>query len=654
MAQPKTWYTQAGDVSIAYQVLGDGPVDLLYVWGGFSNIEVMWEEPSCAAFFRRLAEFTRLILFDRRGCGVSDRGGAMVTPTLEERQQDALAVLDAVGSEQASIFGLSEGGVLAALLAATYPERVRSVILYGTLARYRRDAEHPWGWMDDQAGGEFVEAMARGWGFRSQWAVSLWAPTMAGDERFKDWIAKFSRQSLSRRDVLPFFWANLDYDLVDVFPAVRTPAIVLHRRDDRLVPVSHGRRIAEHIPDARFVELAGVDHFPFIGDSEEVLAAVEEFLIGSSGAERQQRKLLTLMFTNIAASPASGLADDALRELVASHDRVIRDHLARFDGREVKRLGDGFLAVFDGPARAVRCAIGIADAAERLGLSLRIGVHTGECEIVGDDVQGITVHVGARIAEQAAPGEILASSTVRDLVAGSGLRFGEGRPLELQGSAERRTVFPVLVHGATPEAVRRMAVERENLLRRDGEYWTIAYEGFVVTLRDSKGLRDIARLLAMQGREIHVLDLIVEADPSRPARASAASEAGLSVEQRGDDPLIDEAARADYRRRLTELQGEIDAAETTGDTVDVSAAREEYEALVEELSSAYGLGGRIRRTPDHIERARKTVTRRIRETMRRIEGVHPGLGKHLNASLQTGVFCSYKPERDVAWFVMPA
>lgn len=656
MGQPETRFTQAGEVSIAYQVVGDGPVDLVWAWGGWSNIEVFWEEPSCAAFLRRLSEFTRLILFDRRGCGVSDRGGSTVTPTLEERMEDMLAVLDAVGSDRASILGVSEGGSLAALLAASHPDRVGSIILYGTPARFRKDAEHPWGWGDEAALTGFVEANRKGWGMRSEFAVQLWAPSMADDEHFIDWMAKFSRQSLSRNDVVPLLWSCMDYDLVDVFPAVRAPTLVVHRRDDRLMPVSHGRWIAQHVPDAQLVELAGTDHLPFVGDAEEVLAAVEEFLIGSSATMRRHRRLLTVMFTDIddSSTMLARMGDDAWRELVASHDRMVRDHLARFDGQEVKHLGDGFLAVFDGPARAIRCAMGIGDAAERLGLSVRVGMHTGECELTGDDVRGITVHVGARIVELATPGQILVSNSVRDLVAGSGIRFGEGSDVELKGIAGPRVVFPVLRHGASPDAVRRLAIDRTNVLRRDGEYWTVAFDGLVVTLRDSKGLRDIARLLESPQHEFHVLDLIAEADPNdRSVSQPESLEAGLRVQRAGDEPVIDEAARAEYRRRLAELQREIDDADSEGNAAAMATAREEYDVLLEQLTSAYGLGGRSRRTPDHVERARKTVTRRIRDAMSRIDRAHPGLGRHLNASLHTGVFCSYQPERAVPWTVTP-
>lgn len=460
-------------------------------------MEVMWEEPAWAALFRRLAEFSRLVLFDRRGCGVSDRGGTTVTPTLEERMEDVVAVLDAVESERAALFGFSEGGTVAALFAATYPERTSGVILYGTLARIIRDADHPWGWFTEEEFADFVERVSRGWGLRSAapGAVELWAPSVAGDERFADWFAKFARQSLSRRDVVPFIRSIAAYDLVDVFPAVRVPTMVLHRTGDVLVPVSHARWLAQQIPAARLVELPGVDHLPFVGDAEGVAAEIEAFLLGPRVSEPRGRRLLTIVVTDIAhaASTMTRLGDQAWRELLAAHDHEVDEHLARFGGRRVKYLGDGCLAVFDGPARAIRCAVGIVDAAARLGLRVRAGLHCGECETADDDVRGIAVHVAARVTDLAAPGEVLVSATVRDLVAGSGIRFGPGRDIELQGLPGRRTVLPVLAKGATPDDIRRLAIDQANVLRRDGEYWTVAYDGTVATLRDSKGLRDLAR-----------------------------------------------------------------------------------------------------------------------------------------------------------------
>ena len=332
------------------------------------------------------------------------------------------------------------------------------IILYGTLTYYRADAQYRAG-VGDGTGAAFVEAVSRGWGMPSDWAVQMWAPSMVGDEPFTQWLAKYARQSVSRGAILPLLSAFYAYDLVDVFPAVRVPTLVLQRRDDGLVPVRHGRQIASQIPDARFVELEGVDHLPFVGDAEAVLNEMQDFLVGSRTPIPRQRRLVTLVFTNIADSrpKAVDLGDDVWREVLAAHDRDVRIHLTRFGGEEVKHLGNGVLAVFDGPARAIRCALGIVDASEQKGLSVRVGVHTGECEMVEADVRGIAVQVGARIAELAAPGQILVSSTVRDLVAGSGIRFGEGRDVELAGmpgtpgSSRSSATAPA----PTPSAARR-------------------------------------------------------------------------------------------------------------------------------------------------------------------------------------------------------
>jgi class 3 adenylate cyclase len=526
--------------------------------------------------------------------------------------------------------------------------------LYGAVARNRKDDAHPWGLNDDETSAAFIDRLTRIWGEPSDFAVRLWAPSMSGDERFKEWIAKHCRQSVSRRDVSPLIRAFDAYDLVDVFPAVRVPTLVVHRSGDGLVPVSQGRRVAEEIPDARFVELAGNDHYPFVGDAEAILAEVEDFLVGSTGPSSRRRQLLTVAFTDIAdaTSTVARLGDDAWRELLAAHDQMVRAHLDRFGGEEVKQTGDGFLAVFDGPARAIRCALGVVDAAERLGLSVRIGLHTGECERVDADVRGVAVHVASRIADLAQPGQIMVSSTVRDLVAGSGVRFGETCDAELEGLAGTRSVVPVLRRGATPDAVRRLAIEQANLLRRDGEYWTVSYDGMVATLRDTKGVRDIARLLACPGREVHVLDLAAEAVAAVGAVSTQdAVQSGVGVTYRSGEGIIDNRAKEAYKQRLADLRQEIDDADDRGDGERSAKAREELDALVDELGSAYGAGGRTRRTPDHVERARKAVARRIHDAMARIDRAHPALGRHLNASLRTGVFCTYAPERDLSWVV---
>jgi pimeloyl-ACP methyl ester carboxylesterase len=654
MRVPATQYAMAGHVNIAYQVVGDGPVDVVWAWGLASSIETFWDDPSFAAFLRRMSEFARLILFDRRGCGASDREGASATATLEERVDDVLAVLDAVGSRRASILGVSEGGTVAAMFAATYPDRTASVVVYGTMARFLKDDEHPWGWADSDTLDSFYESLRVGWGTLDTAArgVPLWAPSMAGDERFTGWMAKHMRLSISRSAALPLMKSFEAYDLVDVFPTVHVPALVLHRRDDVLVPVSHGRWIAEHMPDARYVELTGGDHLPFIGDTEEILGELERFLVGSQALTAGHRRLLTLVFIDIVESTRrlAEVGDEVWRELLATYDEMVRAHLNRFAGREVKHLGDGFLAAFDGPARAIRCALGILDGSNRVGIDARIGIHTGECEEVDGDLRGIAVHMSSRLVDLANPGEILASGTVRDLVAGSGIRFGDPRDVELNGISGSKVVVPVLTQGAAPDTVRRLAVEQANVLRRDGEYWTVAFDGQVATVRDAKGLRDLARLLVAPLHELHVLDLAAERDAGGAPTSSLGSE-GLARQGGSYEPVIDNAARAKYRQRLTELDADIDEADTRGDADASARARVERDALVDELTRAYGLGGTIRRSPDHVERARKTVSRRIRDTISRMDRAHPMLGRHLHASVHTGVFCSYRPERDIAWTV---
>ncbi len=653
MSQPVTRYARAGDVSIAYQVVGEGPADLVWAYGLASNIEVFWEEPSLVAFFRRLTEFSRLLIFDRRGCGLSDRGGVLTTPTLEERADDILAVLDAVGTERASILGVSEGAGLAAVFASTHPERTTSIILYGTVCRLP-DIEHPLDWHDEKRAMEFLAGMGAGWGTEeaAEAGVPLWAASMTGDADFTRWLGRFMRQSVSRNEIVPLLMTNFAYALPDVFPAVRVPALVLNRRDDPLAPVAYARRIASLIPDGHLVELDGVDHLPFVGDAEAVATEIEQFLVGSRAHTARQRRLLTLVFTDIVQSTTRVVerGDDVWRELLAAHDQDVRQHLSRFGGQEIKHLGDGFLAAFDGPARAIRCALGISDAAERRGLPLRVGVHTGECEIVDGDVLGIAVHVGARLADLAEPGEILASSTVRDLVAGSGIRFGDGRDVELAGIAGNRTVLPVVRQGVRPDVARRLASEQANVFRRDGEYWTVGYRGLVVTLRDSKGLHDLAHLLSEPRREIHVLDLIAEGTGTRSVSASAAAQAGLTTQGRGE-PVIDQTAVAQYKRRVADLETEIDQAHERADGEAAAVAQEELDALISQLTVAYGLGGRSRRTPDHVERARKAVSRRLRDAITRIAHAHPRLGRHLDASIRTGTFCSYQPERDTVWAI---
>lgn len=657
MAQPTTQFAKAGDVHIAYQVIGDGPVDLVWAYGLASNIEVFWQEPSLAAFLRRLAEFSRLIIFDRRGCGLSDRGGPLTTPTMEERAEDILVVLDAVASERASIFGVSEGGGLAAAFASMFPERTTSIVVYGT-AIPAKGLVHPLGLHEPVKAFEWAEFLARGWGTRegAEVAVPIWASSMTGDASFTEWIGQYTRHSVSRNEIRPLVMNTFSYDLVDVFPTVRVPALVIGRREDPLAPAEYLRHIAALIPDAHFVELDGVDHLPFVGDAESIAAEIEEFLVGSRRGGERRRRLLTLLNVSAVAHGRrlATLGDHGWRELLAALDGDIDAHLARFAGERVKHSGDGVLAAFDGPARAIRCALGIVDSADRRGLQVKVGVHTGECEVVDGAVLGVAVQTCERLAGVAHLGEILTSSTVRDLVAGSGVRFGNHRDVELPGASERRSAFSVLRRGVTPDAARRMAIEQENVFRLDGDYWTVGYRGLVVSIRDSKGLRDIGRMVAEPNREFHALHLAAEGgnEPPRAAMATVDVGAAITVDpQSPREPLIDEAARSEYRRRITELEEDIDDAALRGDDERLAAAREELDCLMDALSSAYGLGGRVRRVSGDAERARKAVTRRVRAAMKCLDEVHPPLSSHLHASIRTGLFCAYTPERPVEWSV---
>jgi pimeloyl-ACP methyl ester carboxylesterase/class 3 adenylate cyclase len=425
---PETRYARSGDVSVAYQVVGDGPLDLVAVPGFVSHVEWAWEEPSVACYLRRLASFTRLLHFDKRGTGLSDRIAGV--STLEERMDDIRAVMDAAGSERAVIYGLSEGGPLAALFAATYPERTSALILYGTFASLVRQPDYPWKRTPEELR-RLIEERARTihetWGSLEAigQALQRMAPSAADDEGLKRWLATLLRLGASPGAEIARQRMNAEIDVRHVLPAIRVPTLVLHRTGDRDSSVEEGRYIAAHIPGAKFVELPGDDHFPMVGDMDSVLDEIEEFVTGARPDREPDRVLATVMFTDIVSSTehAVRLGDRRWRDLQERHHALVRRELARHRGREVDTAGDGFLATFDGPARAVRCAVAIGEGVRTLGLEVRAGLHTGECELRGDRVSGIAVHTGARVMAQAGAGEVLVSSTVKDLVAGSGLRF---------------------------------------------------------------------------------------------------------------------------------------------------------------------------------------------------------------------------------------
>jgi pimeloyl-ACP methyl ester carboxylesterase len=428
--QPDTRYADSGGVNIAYQVLGDGPRDLVFVMGWISNIEVFWEEPTLARFLRRLASFSRLILFDKRGTGLSDRVTDM--PSLEVRMDDVRAVMDAVASERAALFGVSEGGPMCALFSATYPSRVSALIMQGGFPRRIRTPDFPWGPTKEERQA-WTEQMQREWG--GTFGLAARAPSMVGDERFSQWWGRLLRMGASPAAVMALVAMNDEIDIRHILPAIRVPTLLLHSVRDATIPIGASRYMAERIPGARLVELPGEDHLPWLSDSDAILGEIEEFLTGVRHTVEPDRVLATVLFTDIvgATEKAAALGDRRWRDLLDGHNGVVRRELARFRGREIKTAGDGFFAAFDGPARGVRCACAIADEIKPLGIEVRAGLHTGECEMIADDVGGIAVHIGARIASLAGASEVLVSSTVKDLVAGSGLRFGDRGSQSLKG-----------------------------------------------------------------------------------------------------------------------------------------------------------------------------------------------------------------------------
>ena len=436
-----TRYADSSGVSIAYQVHGEGELDLVFVPGFVSHVELLWESPAMARFLRRLCTFARVVVFDKRGQGLSDRPAD--PPTLEESMDDLGAVLEAAACERPAVFGISEGGPMSMLFAATYPERISSLVLYGTYARMVRSADFPLGIPGD-ALDRWGEMVRREWGG----AVGLrnWAPSAIGDAELERWWARLLRQGTSPAGAIDLIDLYRQIDVRAILPSIAVPSLVLHRVDDRIVPVRQGRFLAEQIPDARFVALEGIDHLAWTGDLDMLLDEVEEFLTGSRRAHEPERALATVLFTDIVGSTelAARFGDRAWRDLLERHDAVVRRQLAVHRGREVKTMGDGFLATFDGPARAIRCATAIEEAMPAMGIEVRTGIHTGEIELIGDDVGGMAVNIGARIGALASPGEVLVSSTVRELVVGSGIDFAERGTHTLKGAPDQWRLFAVV------------------------------------------------------------------------------------------------------------------------------------------------------------------------------------------------------------------
>jgi pimeloyl-ACP methyl ester carboxylesterase len=438
---PPIRYAKSDDVDIAYQVVGDGPTDLVFVAGALTNLEVLWEDPDYRRFCERLGTFTRLLLFDKRGMGLSDR---VRIGTLEQRMDDVRAVMDAAGSESAALMGVSEGGPLSMLFAAAHPERTRALILCGAEVKEETTDDWPWG---EATRAEFEQAMdiervIERWG--KGLSTDYLFPRRRGDEAFRNWFGRLQMQSATPNDAVAFMRMAFEIDVRHVAPSVKVPTLVLHRTEDPVCHVENARWLARAIEGSRYLELPGNDHVPW-ADQDEILAETQEFLTGVREPAEPDRVLATVLFTDIVGSTehAQALGDRSWRDLLERHHAVVRNELTRFRGREIDTAGDGFFAAFDGPARAIRCALAIRGAASELGLELRAGLHTGECELLGEKIAGIAVHTGARVAARAGPNEVLVSGTVRDLVSGSGIAFEDRGEHELKGIGPRR-VFAVL------------------------------------------------------------------------------------------------------------------------------------------------------------------------------------------------------------------
>jgi pimeloyl-ACP methyl ester carboxylesterase len=433
-------FARSGDIDVAYRVVGEGPVDLVYVEGAYTHLEISWELPQYRRYCERLAEFSRLILFDKRGMGMSDRVPGATT--LEVRMDDIRAVMDAVGSERAAVMGESEGGPLSILFAAAHPERTVALILQGAEVRERRDEEWPWGEGDEAELEEYLAALPETWG--KGLGFKNLVPSVGDVQWGRDLLARVQRYAATPASWEAFARMAFEIDVRHVVPSINVPTLIIHAVDDHVCHVENARFLARTIPDARYVELPGGDHVPWF-DPDQTIAEIREFLTGTREASTPDRVLATVLFTDLVGSTAQAveLGDRRWRDLLEQHHAVVRGELARFDGSEVDTAGDGFFATFDGPARAIRCAQSIIGAVRPLGLSVRAGLHTGEVELADGKVAGIAVNIGARVAAQANAGDVLVSGTVKDLVAGSGLEFEDRGVSTLKGVPGEWRLFAV-------------------------------------------------------------------------------------------------------------------------------------------------------------------------------------------------------------------
>lgn len=434
MTSPKTKYAKSGEVHVAYQIFGEGPVDLVFVPGFVSHIDNYWSHPSVANWLDRLGSFARVVMFDKRGTGLSGRVGGL--PAMDERMDDVRAVMDAAGFEQAAVFGISEGGSLAALFAAHHPDRAEALVTYGGFARFTS-------WFPtEDALQDLFRYIETGWG--SGESLPLFAPTSDGDVAFQEWWGRFERLGADPGAAIALMRMNSQIDISDILPTIHVPTLVIHRTDDTTIDLDGSVTLAEQIPNARLVELPGTDHLPWVGENPfRIVDEIEQFLTGTKTDRVSDRVLATILFTDIvdSTSTAASIGDERWRNLLHGHEEATRRELARFRGTEIKNTGDGVLATFDAPARAIRCALAIGEAVHALGLSVRAGLHTGEIQMVNGDIGGISVHIASRVADLAKADEVVVSRTVKDLVAGSGISLQPYGSYHLKGVPEEWQLF---------------------------------------------------------------------------------------------------------------------------------------------------------------------------------------------------------------------
>jgi class 3 adenylate cyclase len=438
---PIARYARSGDLHIAYITAGEGqPIDVMWIPPWISQVEYLWSERSLSRVMDRITTFARLITFDRRGSGLSDPfWGA---PTLEDQMDDLIAVMDAAGSERVAVFGTLEGGPMATLFAATYPERVSALVLYATFARATWAPGYDWAWPAELRDQQMEELIAQ-WGEGR--VVAAVAPSEMDDPAFMEWAGRLERLAAAPSTIRRIFDLIGEFDVRDVLPSIRVPTLVMHRRNDSFIKIEHSRYIAQQIPGARYVELEGTDSMFSLGDSDALIGEIEEHFTGARHEHEPDRMLATVLFTDICDSTrrAAEMGDRGWRFLLERHDALFRQALDRHRGRVVKRTGDGFLATFDGPARAIRCAASVAEAMGSLGIEVRAGLHTGELEVMDGDLGGLAVHIAARVMDAASPSEVLVSGTVKDLVVGSGIDFEERGERQLRGVPGEWRLFAV-------------------------------------------------------------------------------------------------------------------------------------------------------------------------------------------------------------------